>query len=71
MNNSEYIDVLERCIDANNLQETLQMISTICWEKASHALTNRQDGALAEAWEKAALTIEKLSIKEAILHVSN
>ena len=51
MNNSEYIDVLERCIDANNLQETLQMISTICWEKASHALTNWQDGALAEAWE--------------------
>jgi len=34
-------------------------------------LTNWQDGALAEAWEKAALTIEKLSIKEAILHVSN
>ena len=68
--NPEYIDIIERCIDSNGLQETIQMLSSICWEKADHVLTNQQDKKLARAWEAAATSIDKLSVKNAILAVS-
>jgi len=67
MQNPEYIDLIERCIDANNLQETLQMISSVCWEKASHVLSNWQDKELAGRWEKAAKAVESLSVKSSII----
>jgi len=70
MTNPEYIDLIERAIDANGLQETLQMLSSICWEKASHVLTNWQDKKLASAWEKAATAIERASVTQAVISVS-
>jgi hypothetical protein len=50
-------------------REGLQLISSICWEKAAEA-AHGQDDTLAKAWEQAAKRIETLSISEAILRIS-
>lgn len=70
MENPELIEMIERSIDANGLQETLEMVSAICWEKASHILTNWQDQALAEKWEKAAKAVERACLNQAVISVS-
>lgn len=70
MDNPEYIDLMERAIDANGLQETVQMLSTICWEKATHVLTNWQDQKLAKQWEAAAKVLERASVNQAVITIS-
>lgn len=70
LNNPENIAAIETAIDADSLQDVLQMVSTICWEKASHIQTNWQDTSLAKSWEKAALAIERVSVSNAVLAVS-
>ena len=71
MNNPEFIASLETFIDSNSLQDALQLLSTICWEKATHVLTNWQDKDLAQKWEKAAAAIDRVSVQSAVLTVSS
>lgn len=66
MNNPELISSLESFIDSNSLQDALQLLSTICWEKATHVLTNWQDKDTAQAWEKAAQAIDRVSVQRAV-----
>jgi hypothetical protein len=70
MENPELIFSLECFIDSNTLQDALQLLETICWEKAHHILSNWQDKATAESWEKAALAIERVSASKAVSAVS-
>jgi hypothetical protein len=61
---------LESFIDANSLQDALQLLSEICWQKANHVQSNWQDSKLATVWEHAGTAIDKLSIKDVILTAS-
>jgi len=51
-------------------QQTLEMLSSLCWEKASHVLSNWQDPSLAKKWERAAKVIKRASIHEAVIEIS-
>lgn len=70
MENPEFIASLESFVDSNSLQDALQLLSTICWEKASHVLTNWQDKELATHWEKAGAAIDRVSVQRPVLAVS-
>jgi hypothetical protein len=63
-------DLLEQFIDRNTLADALEVLSEICWEKASHVQEAWQDTTLATAWERAGQAIDKLSSREAVLNVS-
>lgn len=56
-------DRLEAIIDSSELSlgaiTIVDMMIEICYEKADHLLSNWQDEAGAEIWEKAAVIFEK------------
>ena len=60
---------LERIVDETDLQQTLQLLSAVCFEKAYHIESNWQDSALAQSWEIAGKAIEKLSVNQRIMAV--
>ena len=46
------IDALEAMIDDNSLGGVLYLIAEICSAKADHILTNWQDEAAADQWDR-------------------
>jgi hypothetical protein len=61
---------LEDLIDSHQLDAVLDMIATICIEKADHLTSNWQDSGAAKCWTKAANSISRLSVSERINAVS-
>ena len=52
---------IESLVDKSCLQQVLVAIGQVCLDKADRIRTNRQDGALADAWLSAASKIGKLA----------
>lgn len=48
----EFADTVEGIIDKIGLQQTIEMISDICYEKSAHIQDNWQDANTAYPWEK-------------------
>lgn len=46
------IDALEAMIDNNSLGGVLDLIAEVCSAKADHILTNWQDEATADQWDR-------------------
>jgi FixJ family two-component response regulator len=53
-------DRLEKLIDESSLQEVIERIVHICYEKAEHVRTNWQNEALARIWEHNASKLERI-----------
>lgn len=51
---------LEQLIDENSLSGIMELIATICHEKADHLRANWGDRDSARVWTKAARQIEKI-----------
>jgi hypothetical protein len=50
---------LEELIDRAGLDHILAALADICHGKAAHVRSNWQDSALAKAWDRAALAVER------------
>lgn len=50
---------LETLVDSIGLRATLELLASICHDKASHIACNWQDEPLAKVWRKQALRIER------------
>lgn len=59
MSKNELEIKLEAMVDANCLEDVLNVLGEICREKCSHIEGNWQDYALAKAWQHAAKHIDK------------
>ena len=46
------IDALEAMIDSSSLGAVLELIAEVCSAKADHILTNWQDEATADQWDR-------------------
>lgn len=66
----QYQNLAEEAIDKYGLQQTLQMIAEICWEKAEHIRSTWQDTAPAKwqrwqssvnVWDKASQMVSRLA----------
>jgi len=55
-------EVLEAMIDKHSLDEVLEVLETICWEKEEHVRTNWQDQFLAGLWKRAAKGLQKICV---------
>lgn len=53
----------ERLMDEMTLPQMVELMSEICYEKASHLRENWQDEKAAKLWEKNAKQLEKLAPK--------
>ena len=62
----ENLGALEALVDRHTLSGVLAMLSEICGEKEAHIATNWQDAALAKAWRKAELALDRLHVNIAI-----
>jgi len=51
---------LEMLVDSNGLDGVLEMLAGICHEKSSHVEEAWQDRALARAWTRNAVKVERL-----------
>ena len=51
------IDALEAMIDNNSLSGVLDLIAEVCSAKADHILTNWQDEATADQWDRYAAAL--------------
>lgn len=45
-------EALERYVDCLGLSETIELLATICEEKAEHIRENWQDQSTAQTWDK-------------------
>lgn len=54
---------LEKLIDENGLVQVMDIISTICFEKEDHVLTNWQDKALAKVWRRNGIILQTATEK--------
>lgn len=52
---------IEDLIDSNSLSGILDLIATVCHEKAEHVRVNWGDPVSAKPWTKAARQIEKIA----------
>jgi hypothetical protein len=52
---------LEQFIDSNGMQAVLDMLVSICHEKAHHLRSNWQDETMARQWEQGAKRLDKAS----------
>lgn len=52
---------LEKLLDATSVPHVLGLLSQICTEKAEHLRVNWDDKPQADAWEKAAVQLDKMS----------
>jgi hypothetical protein len=57
MNEQNTTGALERIVDLHGLRKTLDMLATICAEKADHLRTDWQDEAAAKDWNRAYMLI--------------
>ena len=58
------IDALEAMIDNNSLGDVLDLIAEVCSAKADHILTNWQDEATADQWDRYAAAL--LGLREKV-----
>jgi hypothetical protein len=56
-------DHLETLVDSNSVHAVLEALASVCYGKSAHILMNWQDKNLARTWEKAAIAVDRLSIK--------
>ena len=61
---------LEELVDQYSLQAILDLLESICYEKAEHLLSNWQDASSARAWEQAAKPIGRAVVHSAVFNVS-
>uniref|UniRef100_A0A6M3LW98 Uncharacterized protein n=1 Tax=viral metagenome TaxID=1070528 RepID=A0A6M3LW98_9ZZZZ len=61
-----YADQVEDIIDKLGLQQTVELISDICYEKANHIQENWQDENTAHAWDFAGGYLFKACLSTAI-----
>ena len=59
------IDALEALIDCHSLGGVLDLIAEVCSAKADHILTNWQDEATADQWDR--YTAALLNLQDQIL----
>lgn len=52
---------LESMIDGSSVSEVLDLLGTICAEKAQHIRENWQDEPMAQRWERAGWQCDRLS----------
>ena len=57
----EHEETLEKLIDAYSLEEILDAIANICYEKAQHLRSAWQDPESAKTWEQDGKKIEQVS----------
>ena len=55
-------DKIEQEIDIYGMGSIIDILVTICYEKADHVRTNWQDEYLAKQWEKQAKVFDKIKI---------
>ena len=53
---------MEELLDSLGIVDFIEMLTSICYEKADHVRTNWQDKELAKAWENNARALEKVKI---------
>lgn len=54
---------LEAMIDRNGLPAVIDMLATICGEKAEHLAATWQDASTAKVWDRDATLLRKLAVK--------
>lgn len=64
------VDTIEEVVDRLGLARVLDMLATICFEKAQHLEGNWQNAASAKQWTKAGMAIDAVSCKPVILEVT-
>ena len=57
---------LERMLDQTCLAALLGEIATLCFAKASHVAETYNDVALADAWSKAGVVVDKAGMRTAV-----
>ena len=67
-------DALEQYIDAHSdhgcgVENVLDMVSRICWDKAAHLEENWQDTASAKVWESRAQRIDRCGSEDTFRRV--
>ena len=60
MTKQETQDALEGFVDANGLDQVIDMLADVCGEKADHISTNWQDEGLAKDWRKASYRVNSI-----------
>lgn len=66
----QYKNLIEEAVALYRLGPSLEMMAELCWQKAEHIRLNWQDPKSADAWDKAARTLQMASAKPAIEEVS-
>ena len=56
--NTEKRIIIEQMIDESGMENFLDAVETVCYDKADHLRTNWQDEYAAKQWEKTASKIE-------------
>jgi hypothetical protein len=62
-NRNDVQEQLEDIVDQTSLGDVLDMLSAICFEKATHVDEAWQDRVLARAWEKNGQLIDKAATR--------
>ena len=55
---------MEQLLDSLGMVDFIEMLTSICYEKADHVRTNWQDEGLAKVWEYNAKQLDHLKVKE-------
>ncbi len=55
---------MEQLLDSLGVVDFVEMLTSICYEKADHVRSNWQDEVLAKAWERNAKAFEKVKVNE-------
>ena len=53
---------MEQLLDSLGMVDFIEMLTSICYEKAEHVRTNWQDERLGKAWESNAKALEKVKV---------
>ena len=57
--NRDELDEVERLIDQHGIEDLIEAIVDVCYEKEEHVRMNWQDHRLADAWRKIASVLER------------
>jgi hypothetical protein len=60
---------MEKLLDVMGMESFLETLEQIAYEKSEHLMTNWQDKALAQVWNRVAMHVDKLKNRLAKLNL--